>query len=494
MTSDSSTVVPGYASAALLDATEVIARLDVKQAAEEAGKEGRPPEQATDLDVNERRVVVYYENVVDAERGRALEALDELERKLKASRNDIKPGRDLAELARITSSMQENHDRLCAEQGAELRTMRLEQERCLRDLRYFRSVNDLKGRQADYPESTVYHFSWVAAIALIEWISLSSFYANGSDFGLLGGVLIAGTFSVVNLVLMVVAGYCFRYINAPRDPLQRVYVSVAALCCVFFLFITFIAAHYRVAVERLAAARLAGGDASTEADQFRATQDAWQNFLANPVGLGDAWAWLVVIFAITFGLFALYKGFTSDDPFPGYRKVDQDAKRAAADYADKAAATRSAQSAVFDTARADLKRVTANAKLTIETFDKGIVAIDARIRSFEQFVDVAERNCNHVVMAYRQFNRYVVASPRPQYFDRPVVLDAGLKAPLPDIDAELREAQQQHHKESEELDKRFTERSVALQAICNVCIKKLEDMVAKIERDIAEEMAREPHP
>jgi hypothetical protein len=490
---DSTTTMAGDAIFTVLDVSAVIQRLRVKELAEREALDKRPPEHATDLDVNERGIVTYYENAVAAERGRVQEKLEDVARQLKSRRNDVKPARDQAELARITAHMQEEHAALCQEESVALRLLRLEQERCLRYLRHFKSVNNLRQRDADYPESMIYHFAIVATIALAEWIALSSFYANGSDFGLLGGVLIAGTFSIVNLLLMVIAGFCFRYLNAPAEPLRGVYLTVAGVCCVFFLFITFIAAHYRVAVERQAAARLAEGDMVAGSDEFRVTQAAWESFLANPIGLSDAWAWIVVVFAITFGLFALYKGYTADDPFPGYKKMELAARRAAAEYADRAAAARSAQAALFDAARADLMKITANAKHTAEAFDKDIAAADSAMRAFEMFVDHAERNCNHVVSAYRQFNRYVAAAPRPKYFERPVALSSSLRTPLKDIDSELRFVQGQLHKDSEELDKRFTERSEALQYICSACAQRFEDLVKQIERDIQEEVAREPN-
>ena len=61
-----------------------------------------------------------------------------------------------------------------------------------------------------------YHFAIVAALALVEWISLAAFYAEGSDFGLLGGVLIAMTLSIVNVSLAILSGSLLAVRQSPK--------------------------------------------------------------------------------------------------------------------------------------------------------------------------------------------------------------------------------------------------------------------------------------
>ena len=98
----------------------------------------------------------------------------------------------------------------------------------------------------------VLHFAVVAALALVEWVSLSTFYAEGSDFGLLGGVLIAMALSVVNISLAVLSGNLLRYVNHQSVRRRWLALSSAAFLYACFALVTLAAAHYRVATNDIA--------------------------------------------------------------------------------------------------------------------------------------------------------------------------------------------------------------------------------------------------
>ena len=51
---------------------------------------------------------------------------------------------------------------------------------------------------------------------------------------------------------------------------------------------------------------------------------AWQRFAGNPVGFDAVFSWILVVLAVVFGIFASYKGYRVDDPYPGYGQLDRE--------------------------------------------------------------------------------------------------------------------------------------------------------------------------
>ena len=172
-------------------------------------------------------------------------------------------------------------------------------------------------------------------------MSLATFYAEGSDFGLLGGVLIAMGLSVVNISLAILSGSLLRYVNHHSARRRRLALTAASVLYACFALVTLAAAHYRVATNDIAQSQPALSapgvtalppNVAIDMDQWRAAKLAWQRFASNPVGFEDVFSWMLVILAVVFGIFASYKGYRVDDPYPGYGELDRELKRRRAIY------------------------------------------------------------------------------------------------------------------------------------------------------------------
>src|SRR5690348_2827040 len=152
----------------------------------------------------------------------------------------------------ILSPVEPSLETLKSDRSTALYQAKESEARALKHLRWFQQKHGLHYRAASYPQSQFYHFAIVAALALVEWVSLAAFYAEGSDFGLLGGVLIAMTLSIVNVSLAILSGSLLRYVNHRSPRRKGLALTGVAVLYTCFLLVTLASAHYRVATNDVA--------------------------------------------------------------------------------------------------------------------------------------------------------------------------------------------------------------------------------------------------
>src|SRR5881628_1820247 len=262
--------------------------LDVDQKAADAARHDNPKTLSASLDVTESEICAHFIALARQRRESCEVGLGklQLDRKGTAVKIDVEQTRD--SFARLLTPIEPSLEKLRSDHSAELYQTKENEARALKHLRWFQQKHGLHYRAASYPQSQFYHFAIVAALALVEWVSLAAFYAEGSDFGLLGGVLIAMTLSVVNISLAILAGGLLRYVNH-RSPRQKwLALTAVALLYTCFLLVTLAAAHYRVATNDVAQSQPGLSTESAisspppqvaqDLDQWRAARLAWQRF------------------------------------------------------------------------------------------------------------------------------------------------------------------------------------------------------------------------
>lgn len=181
-----------------------------------------------------------------------------------------------------------------------------------RNTAYYRSFQKKNRRDADaeYPESRLYHYSLVLLILLVEALANGFFFARGSDFGMLGGISQSLIVAVLNIVpAFLFAGMiCLRYAHHV-DFLKRVSALLTLFIYASWVFLfNLCVAHYR--------------DILGTGDETAARQ-VIDRLIASPLGLADLNSWLLLIMGIFFATVAMIDGYKSDDPYPGYGKIQR---------------------------------------------------------------------------------------------------------------------------------------------------------------------------
>ena len=474
--------------------------LAVDQKAAAAARHDNPKTLSASLDVTESEICGHF-IALARERREGCEARLarlQLERKATAAKIDVQQTRDA--FARLLTPVEPSLEKLRSNHTTALSQAKEVEARALKHLRWFQQQHGLHHRAASYPTSPLYHFAVVAALALVEWISLAAFYAEGSDFGLLGGVLIAMTLSVVNISLAVLAGSLVRYVNHRSGRRKALALTGVALLYAAFLLVTLGAAHYRAATGDIAqsppetAAQVGTSlpsHVTTDFDQWRAARLAWQRFARNPVGFDDVFSWILVMLAVVFGIFASYKGYRIDDPYPGYGQLDRELNAARALSEGRKAEYCRLVDQVFDLILDEQARLLTDVKANIERYQELVSKSDDERRAFVHEVAETQDACNILLKRYRQTNARARTSPPPHYFTDPFAFDAHLTRPPGALSEDEQRLSGSYESAVKDFSNIARQNDATVQNLRTAEIRRREYYFNKLERDVRDRLVRE---
>ncbi|MGH8551271.1 MAG: hypothetical protein ACRERU_22225 [Methylococcales bacterium] len=288
-----------------IDIEEMIKNLKLDHKAREAAQHELPPTETRSPDGSERKIQTLIQKRMADFTHAANQKLIGYNTTLRnIDLNNEQQGiRNLAENARLRL------DSRLAETEQQLRVMKTDLER---NSAYYRSFQQKNRRETDaeYPESLLYHYSLALLILLAEALANGYFFARGSEFGMLGGISQSLIVAVLNIVpAFLFAGmFCLRYTNHV-DFLKRATAGWATILYAgWMLIFNMCVAHYR---EILASS-----------DEIAVTQ-VIDRLITSPFGLADPNSWLLLFMGIFFSLVAMVDGYKSDDPYPGYGRIQR---------------------------------------------------------------------------------------------------------------------------------------------------------------------------
>ncbi len=475
--------------------------LAIDQKATDAARRDNPKTLSASLDVTESEICAHFVALARQRRESCEESLArlQLDRKATAAKIDIEQTRD--SFARLLSPVEPSLETLKSDHATALHQAKENEARALKHLRWFQQKHGLHYRAASYPQSPFYHFAIVAALALVEWVALAAFYAEGSDFGLLGGVLIAMTLSIVNISLAILSGSLLRYVNHRSPRRKALALTGVAFLYTCFLLVTLAAAHYRVATNDVAQTppglstqsptSLPPPQVAQDLDQWRAARLAWQRFASNPVGFEDVFSWILVVLAVIFGIFASYKGYRLDDAYPGYGELDRELNARRTSYEAAKAEYCRLVDQVFDRILQEQARLLSDVKANIEYYQQLISrSVDER-RTFVHDAAEIQDACNIVLKRYRQTNARVRQSPAPFYFNNSFTFDGHLVKPPEPISESEERLSQSYESAVKDFSDIARQNDATVQSLRTAEIRRRDYYFNKLERDIREKLIRE---
>lgn len=291
--------------------------------------------------------------------------------------------------------------RYLLEAQPELRRLRVEERRQLRDLKLFKAKNCLE-RLASYPESRLWHSGLVALVLFIECGANMYFFAAGSSLGLLGGFLQALLISAGNVFASLLAGrYAlsnWHHINRPRAAAGAMGFCVWSVgICAYHLLV----AHYRDIL-------------AISPDE--AISEAITRFLASPFHLESLDSVLVLVIGLVISIISLIDGYKFDDPYPGYGDHDRKYKMKSREYQAKEGEVRNRLAASIADAE---KRLTERLK-SYEDKDKKMTDLLSGAASvvdhFDNIYNQVDDIVHTAVSKYRAANRKIRTEGEPASF------------------------------------------------------------------------------
>lgn len=249
------------------------------------------------------------------------------------------------------------------------------------------------------PRSSFFKWALIVVLVLVELFTNGELLSKGSELGLVGGIVEALIFAVLNVGVALMFGiFAIPYMNH-RNLLLKLFGFLSLLAyfaCLIGLNLAL--AHYR---------EVSG--AITEG----AGELVMQRLLTEPMGLEDLRSWLLFGLGVLFSIIAVIDGVMMHDVYPGYQRVDKALRTARAKYADmrrvaieELGAIRKEGEELLTTSRADL------GKQRVE--HDAIVSHRSRMISlFNDHQAQLEKAANALLRDYRDANVAKRSTPAP---------------------------------------------------------------------------------
>lgn len=352
---------------------------------------------------------------------------------LQAQRNGADITARIAEALGSAEQFERKADNLLTENATQLQRIADQAKSRREELERFREQH----RRIElpyYPSPGKETFLYVFAVLLIvvETAFNASFFAKGLSGGWLDGLFEAAGFSIVNVGVAFTVGAVVRLKNHV-SVLKRLvgYVATGAVLGVLATFALMVS-HYRDALQ------IGAEGAGTL---------AMQTLLSTPFHLSGPSSWILFGASFFAACFALWEGYSINDPYPGYGSVHRKSEAAAKRYEGAVQALRSELGKYRQSLIAQIERTQRDCAASIVEL-RGVIADKQRlagempneIHSLEKaLVALVEtfRTCNKVGRQER--------SECPEYFNSKPQLD---KRALPDFSIAEDEALLQRQEKS----------------------------------------------
>jgi hypothetical protein len=271
------------------------------------------------------------------------------------------------------------------------------------ELRDFRAKHKLK-RAARDPSNRLTTLGLLFVLIGVEAAVNGVFFAKGSEFGLVGGIVTAVGVSFANVIFAFALGlFPMRWMNHRNYLVKLIGLIFTLAGFAALIALHGFAAHYR--------------DAIAVVSEDRALQVAVASLLKSPFVLNDLNSYYLFGIGTIWALAAIWKGYTNDDPYPRYGAHYRRAVAARNEYSDEHAA-------LFD----DLNDIKEKTVAAIEAGTRRIPHFPqqaAQIRSqrtgflqaFGAYETSIETAANQLLSRYRDGNLARRKTPAPEHFD-----------------------------------------------------------------------------
>lgn len=228
-------------------------------------------------------------------------------------------------------------------------------------------------------------------------------FSRGNEQGLLGGLLTAVIFSVLNVSFSTLLGI-FACNLHHTNPFRKVFGMVAVVVWIAFAAaFNFMIAHFRDLI-----------DAGTP--WMEAVKGAVPAFVAHPIGLSSMDSWILVGIGLLISILAFMKGLNARDPFPGYAHVEMELDRARADHEQDLTRAIDELTEKRDQAIDELRDADRQVREGISEAIDALFGQTALNSHLQGFLDQCDVKLAHLLAIYRDANRSARSEAEPPSF------------------------------------------------------------------------------
>lgn len=347
--------------------------------------------------------------------------------------------------------------------------------------RAFRARNGITDLP-NYPESQIFHWAIVLALILGETIINAVFYQNAN--GLIGGFVVAAAVAAINMGSAVILGNVFRRKNLKQNDQQ----VIGWLSLVFFIplaiFCNALFAAFRSVYQLIE-------DPSDPLAVSLGFREAWSEagriFILD-YKFSDFSSFILFTLGIILSVFAFWKGYTSDDPYPGHSRRDKALKRAKREEQEKQELVKQRVKDFLVNQRSRVQGFATQTGALISSLSSRVSALKSAESALLSNVQAIQREYSLVLDAYRQANLAVRGTEPPEYFNNFPDLTGGAtataaKSATQKLEETLQDLEALQGKHRDDLNAKLTSLQ---EQMAEVMTKMYDEFLISVEKDAQE--------
>ena len=398
----------------------------IEQRGADDGREGFPPADQSMMDRTHIEIKSYVSEIATECRREVSQYLADL----MGSINSVNDETGLNILKGRAKGIADNakgaYQNLVAQSTAQLKPMLEEYRKQEAGLAAFKQSNQIGPRAADYSNRQE-AWLWIAAIFVVECVVNAFVLQDVVPAGIAGALSMTLVITAVNVFFgALFIGEGWRGKNSiHRNARALGYVQVVFFSLLLIAF-NILVGHGRDAMQRLEAELRGGGTI----EAFTSVGiNAWEQFLSDPFGFESFTAPLLMVAGFLSFAVASWKGYESDDVYPGYGRISRRTELARTDYLDQREERTEDLKKIHADAARNLDELVNEALFKRDEYDelcqRGRTAVDG----LNMQMDHLGLILNELAAIYRDANvKARNGKKAPEYFSKELTLGADLLA------------------------------------------------------------------
>lgn len=342
----------------------------------------------------------------------------------------------------------------------------------LRNLAAFKDRNKLTWHP-EYPESTIFNFSVIAILLLVETVLNASFFSVAGTSGLLGGIFKALIISLINVAFGVITGFFILPKINHIDIKKKLwgYFFLATYVILIPIAFNLLVAHYRAALD---------------INAQQAVTIAFDSFVNGPFNIPNVESWILFALGAIISIIACYDGYKLDDPYPEYGSFHREKEKKKEKYELEKKRFLQGVDNLVSKGREKLNNSVSNFVRFLNQFEESIDRSNEIISKFNHgYIDEAHKAISLNIQIYRDSNKRIRTEPVPDYFNESVDVPLGQNFHLKDPSIKNSEIILDGFKkqlDTVEEDKKLLNKEIS--ALRKTLQHDCETMISKLEKSI----------
>jgi hypothetical protein len=386
--------------------SEVDKILGISNAAKQAAMDEMPKSSALNLDETERSIVSYFEGAMRVVNDIIYDRFSSFKQLMtKASRTIT----NIESLKHIHEIFKSDHQYDIRKNADEFKIVQEEYNLAKKDLHNFKTEHKLI-RQERSSSKPLFNWAIVLLIIFAESILNASFFAQGSDLGLLGGIIQAFVIVMINVLVanLVVLLIRRRHITTISSIERSGYTLLTGGLIIGLINFHFLVGHYRDALR---------------IDFENAYAFSVLNYSASPFHLIDFESYILVVMGFLFFIILIIDLYKLKDPYPGYGEVTHRFKEIKEEYDSMNFIILDDDSEMCKNINNKIELIKTEANSTYEEIQGIQITMHKLENKYYEYLNSIKKLTTLSIKHYRSINSDMRTTEKPKYFDDDVKFD-----------------------------------------------------------------------